>query len=117
MNKVMIRMSVLFIVAMSVAPQLKAQAFKAALFHEEYGTVRVVAQKDGYSFDLLYQVPEEKYVKVNIINQDDRVVFTESFRGRDTFRRPYNLSKLPKGEYLFEVTGRLGTYTQVVRLD
>ena len=113
----MIRVVVLLFVAMGIAPVVKAQAFKAALFSEDYGAVRVVNLQEGNSFHLVYNVPDEKYVKINIVNEQDRVVFTEVFRNQGSFRRPYNMEKLPKGEYTFKITGRMGTYTQLVTVE
>lgn len=117
MKKVMTRLVVLFIVAMGATTQVQAQAYKAALYNEDNGVVRLVAQKDGTSFDLVYNVPTERFVKVNILNDANRVVFTEVVRNRETFRRPYNLNKLPEGTYTFEVKGLNGTYTQRVEID
>lgn len=117
MKKAMMTIAVLLVAAMGLAPQVHAQAFKAAMYHSEHGTVQVIAQQQDNSFDLVYRIDEEKYVKINILNEDKRVIFTETFRNRGAFRRPYNLAKLPEGQYTFEVTGSMGTYTQLVTVD
>ncbi|MEL6534551.1 MAG: hypothetical protein AAFQ98_04025 [Bacteroidota bacterium] len=113
MKKAMI-ISALFFVALNVAHTANAQAFKAALFNEEDGIVKVMAKRDGHTFDLIYQVADEEKVKVNIVNDEERVVFTEVLRDKEAFRRKYNLDLLPAGQYTFEVTGKYGKYTQRV---
>ena len=109
---------VLLFVALNVTTVVFAQGFKAALFTDNQGAIQVVAKHDGQHFDLVFRSEQMDKVRVNILDTRQRVVFTETFRNRDAFVRPYNLENLPAGEYTFEVTARDGNrYTQQVTVQ
>ena len=64
--------------------------------------------RKGELIKLLYKGAKPTDVKVNILNQENQVIFTDKIKGTDGFIRPYNFSNLPQGSYSFELVDNLG---------
>lgn len=64
--------------------------------------------RKGELVKLLYKGEKYTDVKVYILNQDNEVIFTEKIKDTDGFIRPYNFSKLPEGNYSFELVDNMG---------
>ena len=54
-------------------------------------------------FKLFYKSEESADVKVEIIDANSAIVFTETIRKSDGFVRPYNFAMLPEGRYTIKV--------------
>jgi len=68
-----------------------------------------VMLKEPKVFHLVYKSENADRVSIKIMNENNRVVFSESIKKYDAFTRPYNLSLLPEGIYTVEVTDQFGT--------
>ena len=64
--------------------------------------------RKGELIKLLYKGAKPTDVKVNILNQENEVIYTDKIKGTDGFIRPYNFSNLPQGSYSFELIDNLG---------
>lgn len=64
--------------------------------------------RKGELIKLLYKGEKYTDVKVNILNQENEVIFSEKIKGTEGFIRPYNFSNLPHGNYSFELIDNLG---------
>lgn len=64
--------------------------------------VNVIAG-EGDVYHVLVRGDVDANVTINIRNEENKLVFTETIRKLHTFRRPYNLEKLPRGVYTIEV--------------
>ena len=64
--------------------------------------------RKGELIKLLYKGSKPTDVKVNILNQENEVIFTDKIKGTDGFIRPYNFSNLPHGSYSFELVDNMG---------
>lgn len=65
--------------------------------------------QNGATMKLLYKAADQTDVKVLIVNDNNRIVFSEKIRNTSGFSRPYNFSELPEGNYsiqLIDNTGR-----------
>jgi flagellar hook assembly protein FlgD len=69
---------------------------------------RISVLNKGETFKLLYKGDEQSDVQVFILNEDNQIVFREKIRATDGFVRPYNFSKLPHGNYSFELVDNNG---------
>jgi flagellar hook assembly protein FlgD len=66
--------------------------------------------RKGETFKLLYKGARYNDVKIYILNEDDEVIFSETIKSTDGFIRPYNFSKLPEGNYSFELVDNKGRH-------
>src|SRR5689334_15914649 len=64
-------------------------------------------------YNVYYKGTEESAVKVTILNEKNRVVFTETIRSAG-FKRPYNFRELPEGQYTVVVSGKDGEQVQKI---
>lgn len=64
--------------------------------------------KNGTTFKLYYKGAEQSDVKISIVDDTHRVVFSEVLKKVDGFVRPYNLSSLPEGKYTIELSNKNG---------
>jgi hypothetical protein len=63
---------------------------------------------------VFYRGEQTGKVKVNIYNEQGKLVFNEILRNTENFMRPYNFSFLPAGEYTIELSDTQGTHAQKV---
>ncbi|HEX6224264.1 MAG TPA: hypothetical protein VFZ52_07635 [Chryseolinea sp.] len=70
--------------------------------------------KNGSTFRLLYKGIKQSDVKVLILNDENRIVFSEKIKSTDGFARPYNFSNLPEGHYSIQVKDGISTRTETV---
>lgn len=70
------------------------------------------SKEDVYGVLLLNKSENPAYIAIR--NAKGRVVYGEKVTQKNTFRKNYNLSKLPQGEYSIEVLGGEQGVTQVV---
>lgn len=63
---------------------------------------------------VFYKGEQTGKVKVNIYNEQGKLVFNEILRNTENFMRPYNFSFLPAGEYTIELLDAQGTRSQKV---
>jgi hypothetical protein len=68
----------------------------------------------GPVLKLLYKGTKSSKVKVSILDSKMHSVFSETMSNTEGFVRPYNLSKLPAGEYVIEVTDESGSSSKTV---
>jgi hypothetical protein len=68
----------------------------------------VVAGENANIFKVVYKSASTNRVQVSILNNNDEVVFSESFSKMNGFSRPYNFNGLPEGEYTIEVKDNQG---------
>lgn len=70
--------------------------------------------KNGSTFKLLYKGTPNTDVKIQILNDDNEIVFSEKIKNEDGFLRPYNFTELPEGNYRFQLTDVNGRQTEQV---
>lgn len=76
----------------------------------------VAVVNNGTTFKLYYKAASESDVKVSILNEEGKVVFSEVLKNIDGFVRPYNLSSIPNGEYTIEVADQTTTHREKVMI-
>lgn len=101
-------MKKIFLVLMTVAISTVAMATS----DPSRSTNGMLVLREGSTFKLFYKAKEEGNVTVTIYDDENRVVFSESFKGSDGFIRPYNFEKLEQGKYTFELKDENGLKTQ-----
>jgi len=60
--------------------------------------------KTGSVIKVIYTSDKESLTRVSITDIKGRVVFSEMVRSKNGFSRPYNLSRLAKGQYFVRVS-------------
>jgi len=75
-----------------------------------------IVRSDESSYKLYYRSEEKADVKILILNEDNKVVFSEVISRSDGFSRPYNLRNLKKGEYTIRVDNGSNWMTETVRV-
>ncbi|UII23369.1 T9SS type A sorting domain-containing protein [Fulvivirga ligni] len=78
-------------------------------------TVNVKMSSDNDVYTLYYRGEDAKKVSVEIISPAGKIVFSESIKANGSFKRPYNLSELPAGNYTLKVTDHNGTTTETIQ--
>jgi hypothetical protein len=73
---------------------------------------RIKVRKSGDVFKVTYQSPADGKVKVTILDEEGQVVFTEKINSQGGFKRPYNFSQLPKGDYTIQIEDVLGACSE-----
>jgi len=64
----------------------------------------IVFLKTGSIVKVIYTSDKESLTRVSITDIKGRVVFSEMVRSKNGFSRPYNLSRLAKGQYFVRVS-------------
>jgi len=91
---------------------LAAVGCAVALGSPKFSESKVAILKNGEVFKVIYEGPRETLVKVTILNPDDQVIFSEKIISHGNFLRPYNFSKLPKGDYKICVDDQNGKHVE-----
>jgi hypothetical protein len=65
-------------------------------------------------FKVFYKASKSNDVKISIINEKERVVFSETVKKTDGFMRPYNFENLPEGRYIIDIQDENGEHVQKV---
>ena len=73
---------------------------------------RIEIVKKGEVFKVIYQGPAKATVNVSKLNADNLSVFSEKIVSPGSFIRPYNFSKLPKGDYKICVDDQNGVHVE-----
>jgi len=76
----------------------------------------VAVVNNGTTLKLYYKAASESNVKVSILNDEGKVVFSETLKNIDGFVRPYNLASIAEGEYTIEVTDQNTTHSEKVMI-
>lgn len=79
-------------------------------------SVGVGVMKSGTSVKVFYRGEKKSNVKVAIMNEDGRLVFSELLKDTDNFMRPYDLSKMQAGEYTISLHDADGIRTEKVKI-
>src|SRR5258708_31107171 len=79
-----------------------------AFANSDESSMTVIAGQNVSVFKVVYKSATAGRVEVTIINSNNEVVFTESFKKMNEFTRPYNFNSLPEGEYTIEVKDNFG---------
>jgi flagellar hook assembly protein FlgD len=93
---------------LSILPVLFAVACTAFAKTPDEPASGISVLRKGETIRLLYKGEKQTDVKVYILNEENEIVFTEKIRSTDGFIRPYNFSKLPQGNYSFELIDNSG---------
>jgi hypothetical protein len=62
-----------------------------------------VVKRDVDAYKLIYKSEVKSNVKVQILDEGGRIVFSEVIRNSDGFIRPYNFATMVEGEYTIKV--------------
>ncbi|NOT74020.1 MAG: hypothetical protein HOP08_03760 [Cyclobacteriaceae bacterium] len=73
-----------------------------------------VIRNSESSYKLFYRSEEASDVKVEIINSDDKVVFSEVIKMSNGFIRPYNFANLAEGTYTIKLDNGSNWLTETV---
>ncbi len=73
--------------------------------------VKLLPGREKGIFNLLYTDTDTKYVKINIFDPQGRLIMKDAVRNRNGFMRPYNLQKMNRGVYKFEITDSFGKHS------
>ena len=80
---------------------------------DDPGTSMAVLKK-GTTVKLFYKGAEQSNVKVLILNDLNKIVFSEKIKNTDGFVRPYNFSSLPEGNYSIQLINNAGSQIKEV---
>ncbi len=81
---------------------------------ERHSPLGMSVIKNGSVVKVFYRGEQSGKVRVTIYNEDGDAVFMETMRDIVNFMRPYNFSRLPKGDYTIEVNDETGTRTEKI---
>src|SRR5262245_31057192 len=59
----------------------------------------IVVKADENSYKLIYKSEEKSDVKVQIFDEANKLVFSETIKHSDGFSRPYNFRRMDEGKY------------------
>lgn len=90
-----------------------AMVASVAFATEPNAKVAVVGQKQAGTFKVIYN--GEGKVKMNILNSEGQVLFTETINTTKGFVRPVNFSGLAFGEYTIEIADASGKQIQKIQ--
>jgi len=65
--------------------------------------IAVMQNSEDGMFKVYYKAAETANVKISILNDQDKVVFTETIRKVDGFIRPYSFEQLSTGDYTIRI--------------
>jgi hypothetical protein len=68
-------------------------------------------------FKLYYSAYMAGDVRVTILNQSEKIVFTEKMRKTDGFIRPYNFEGLAVGDYTIQIENREGKHVEKIHYN
>ncbi len=71
-----------------------------------------VLRQDENSFKLIYKSELESDVKVQILDGNNKVVFSETIKKSSGFVRPYNFGNLKEGEYTINLNNGSNSMTE-----
>jgi hypothetical protein len=74
----------------------------------------VMSSKNTGVFKVIYEGAQAGPVKMNVLNQSGKLVFTETIKGVDGFVRPVNFNGMEAGEYTIEIVDAAGKQIQKV---
>jgi hypothetical protein len=81
----------------------------------ESASTAAVINSDGSSvFKLFYKGEQKGLVKVSIMDDHSKIVFSESIKSKNGFMRPYNFSELGAGSYTILIEDAQGIQRQKV---
>jgi hypothetical protein len=83
-------------------------------FAEAPASVAVVSAPNTGVYNVYYRTAVAGEVKVSIKNSSNKVVFTEVLSNVASFKRPYNFSQLPHGEYTIVIEDKNGKKVEQV---
>jgi hypothetical protein len=72
-----------------------------------------ITPSSGAVYNVYYKGTGTGSVKVTILNDENRIVFTETIHAAG-FKRPYNFRELPEGQYTVIVSGNNGEQVQTI---
>ena len=73
-----------------------------------------VVKRNATSFKVIYKGEETSNVKVQIFDERDQLVFTETIKKSRGFARPYNFEGLAEGEYTIKINNGLSLLTETI---
>jgi hypothetical protein len=94
--KVLAKLLVITFLSAAVQPLIAKEA-------NSLETLISVKKLEEGKVQLSYYGKSPENVHVQIINEQDKPVFKETIKSKYGIKKPYNLSQLPYGEYVFEV--------------
>lgn len=74
----------------------------------------VVTQKSTGTFKVIYEGEKKGSVKLNILDANGTLVFTETMKSVDGFIRPVNFSQMAPGAYTIEIVDANGKSVQAI---
>ncbi|HEY9006421.1 MAG TPA: hypothetical protein VIM75_09815 [Ohtaekwangia sp.] len=78
-------------------------------------TSLTVMSASAHVYKVYYKANEAGKVRVSIINNSNKAVFSEVLNNVASFVRPYNFSELPEGEYTIVVEDKNGKQVEKVQ--
>ena len=78
-------------------------------------TSLTVTSASAHVYKVYYKANEAGKVRVSIINNSNKAVFSEVLNNVASFVRPYNFSELPEGEYTIVVEDKNGKQVEKVQ--
>lgn len=76
--------------------------------------VTVTPSANAETYKLTYKGDETGKVTVSILDENNRIVFTEVLRDVTSFVRPYNFSELAEGQYSIKVVDKNGSHVEKI---
>jgi hypothetical protein len=80
--------------------------------NETASTVAVTNPNGNSIFNVYYKADQKGLVKVSILNEKSKVMFSESIKNKYGFVRPYNFSNLGTGAYTILIEDNQGVHKQ-----
>jgi hypothetical protein len=75
--------------------------------------VQVIPGSDK-TFKVVYAKANNEMVKVKLMDENGKAITEDRIANRDGFYKPYNLSQLASGSYVFEITDSEETFSKTV---
>lgn len=73
-----------------------------------------VVKRNATSYKLIYKGEQASNVKVQIFDERNQLIFTETIRKSSGFARPYNFESLAEGEYTIRIDNGLNSLTETI---
>ncbi len=87
-----------------------------AYVEKEDSEVKIVPNKDGKTYRVIFKSSAEENVSVSILDKNQKKIYASNIIKSDGFSKPYDLSNLPVGDYTFLVETESTKFNQKVDL-
>ncbi len=105
-----VKMIAVFLIVISTAPV--AFPFDSTMMEARF---KIWEVEQG-TYRLLYKDSEQQQIQIDIVDDKNKVLYTEIVSGVDGFIKPFDMKALPAGSYTFRLTTAHGVFSETIKI-